>query len=566
MDWFDLLISCLCYIKKFQRSLEFHHSSEKNDGVILSELLLGLPGVSARQRGQLPEISVTAITQDSREVVPGSLFIAVKGIRADGHEFVSQAIENGAAALVLQRGRVPPEGLEVPVFEVDDTTAACHFLARRFYGDPSQRLLCIGVTGTNGKTSITFILEHLLTRAQIPAGVIGTIDNHIRDRVWPARQTTPEALQLQRRIAEMKAEGAQAVVMEVSSHALSQGRVEGVQFNIAVFTNLTRDHLDYHGSMKSYFEAKQKLFTDLLWKSFKVPLFAIVNIDDEWGRRLRVSSRAGLWTYGRRTANKPAAADFSFSISEMSFSGSRLELETPFGRCRGTIPLCGEHNAYNVTAAIAAMATVGFHPEQSLRWMEGFAGVPGRLQTVPNVAKNVFIDYAHTPDALEKVLMTLHQVRETSKAGGRIITVFGCGGDRDPGKRPLMVQIAENLSDEVILTSDNPRHEDPEKILDQMEAGAKSARGTQGSRSDPANSFAAHAPAKIRRQVDRKKAIGEALASCRPEDVVLIAGKGHELYQQVGEERIPFSDLAVVREFIGQVGALGTSAKQGLVK
>lgn len=481
----------------------------------------------------LPDVEVTHLTADSREVSPGSLFVAVQGETTDGHKYIEKAVSQGAVALIVNKSaQVGPQ--KIPVIAVDDTRIAQDFLARRFYDDPSQRMLCIGVTGTNGKTSTTYILEHILNSARVQVGVIGTINHHLGAHIWSTEHTTPEPILLQRRISEMNAEGAQALVMEVSSHALAQGRVRSLQFNIAIFTNLTLDHLDYHRTMENYFAAKQLLFSDLLWQSQKLPLFAIVNLDDKWGRKLRIAAKAGLWTYGQMFKGKSLESDFGFFADEMSFSGTHLQIETPFGTFQGDIPLCGLHNAYNVTAAVAAAAAAGISPEQSLRALGTFAGVPGRLQRVPGTDKNVFVDYAHTPDALEKVLMTLHQIRDQSATRGQIITVFGCGGDRDTSKRPVMAGIAERLSDHVILTSDNPRTEDPNAILDQIQLG-----------------FSPEGKSKIHREVDRRTAIEYAVQVCRPGDVVLIAGKGHEDYQQIGKDKLPFSDMGVVQEICG---------------
>lgn len=493
----------------------------------LRELMVNL--IKERSNA-LPETEVTHLTNDSRQVSPGSVFIAIKGDSSDGHKYVDKAVSQGAVAVIVNKGFGNSNG-SVPFIEVDDTREAQDYLARKFFGDPSHRMLCIGVTGTNGKTSTTYILEHILNSARIQTGVIGTINHHLGARTWETEHTTPEPITLQKRLSEMQEEGAKAIAMEVSSHALAQGRVRGIQFNIAIFTNLTHDHLDYHKTFENYFAAKQLLFTDLLWESSKIPLFAIVNRDDEWGRRLRVASKAGLWTFGQMFANQTLEADFGFIADEVSFSGTHLKIETPFGIFQGDVPMIGLHNCYNIIGAIAAAATVGVSPEQSLRSLATFTGVPGRLQRVPGTQKHVFVDYAHTPDALEKVLLTLHEIRNKSAHKGQIITVFGCGGDRDAQKRPVMGQIAEKLSDVVVMTSDNPRTEDPNVILDQISTGFTEKT-------------------KVHREVDRKKAIEYAVGVCRPGDVVLVAGKGHEDYQQIGTVKHPFSDVRVVQELL----------------
>lgn len=488
----------------------------------------------------LSAAEITHLTQDSRDVSPGTVFIAIRGRSADGHDFVGQVLEKGASAVVVDaafpRAAIEENMKNFPgaqFVQVENTRKAREILSLAFYRDPSQRLLCIGVTGTNGKTSITYILEHLLSHSRLQVGVIGTIDHHLGSKRWPTRHTTPDPITLQKRLFEMREEGAQVVTLEVSSHALDQGRIDGVRFNVVIFTNLTHDHLDYHRSMEDYFAAKQKLFTDHLWQSNKIPLFAIINTDDPWGRKLRVAGKAGLWTIGKNEKGRSRPADFLFSVKEMNFSGCHLSLETPFGPFEGEIPLCGIHNVYNVVSAIAAVATLGISPEQSLKAVRSFPGVPGRLQRVPGASKHVFIDYAHTPDALEKVLKTLVEIHANTSRLGQLITVFGCGGDRDAAKRPLMAQVAERWSDHVIVTSDNPRSEDPDKIIEEIHRG-----------------FSAEHRHKVHREPDRRKAIALALQLCRPGDVVLIAGKGHEEYQEVGREKFPFSDAQVARELL----------------
>lgn len=496
-----------------------------------------------RGMSQIPaELEIAALTTDSRQVKAGTLFIAVVGGNSDGHLFLDQALASGASALVIQKGRIARIDFSIPVIEVDDTRSFQATLARRFYRDPSQRLLCFGVTGTNGKTSVTYILEHLLNRASLPAGVIGTIDHHLQTHdqlmTWPSQHTTPDPILLQKRLFEMKALGAKAVAMEVSSHGLQQGRVDGMAFNTVIFTNLTRDHLDYHGTMNQYFEAKQLLFTDLLWTSGKMPLFAIINRDDSWGIKMRISSLAGLWTYGMHPES-----DFRYQLLHQDFEGAEFKLTTPLGELTGKLPFCGIHNVANVVAAIAGVASVGIGPEQAFKYLKDFSGVPGRLQRVStpiskSFEKHVFVDYAHTPDGLENTLKTLVDIRAGSSRKGKIITVFGCGGDRDKGKRPEMAQIAEKYSDLVVVTSDNPRTENPEKILADIDKGF-TPQGLQNRLS----------------QVDREKAIFTAIEKMQSGDVLLIAGKGHEQYQIFGTESRPFSDVEVAKKALDALGA-----------
>lgn len=511
----------------------------------LKELISVLPGAQIRNNAGAdhemdPEID--GITQDSRSVKLGSAFIAVVGGQSDGHQFLDAAIKAGASALIVQKNQIDKMSgfsSSVPVVEVEDTRGAQSRLARQLYRDPSHRMLCFGVTGTNGKTSITYILEHLLNRAGLPAGVIGTIDHHLNvdgeKTQWPSQHTTPDPILLQRRLKEMKDLGAKSLAMEVSSHGLDQGRVSGVAFNTVIFTNLTRDHLDYHASMEEYFQAKQKLFTDLLWESGKVPLFAVVNRDDPWGVRLRVSSKAGLWTYGTT-----AQADFRYQMKSQGFDGAEFLLTTPLGELTCKIPLCGIHNVANVVAAIAGVASIGVSPEQSIRFLRDFEGVPGRLQRVPDARDRfVFVDYAHTPDGLENTMKTVFDIRnqaalnEGSKSA-RVFALFGCGGDRDRGKRPQMAAIAEKYADRVIVTSDNPRSEDPAAILNEIDQG-----------------FSDQGKAKRVLELDRRKAIQQAVSEMRAGDVLVIAGKGHETYQIIGSETKAFSDFAEAKSALG---------------
>lgn len=495
------------------------------------------------------EVDVKNVVTDSRELAQGSVFVALRGTQRDGHEFIPQALAAGVAGIVAEEkalqalidaGKIPElsktnriQGPQPPIVLVEDSRAALDLLARRLFYDPSHRLLCFGVTGTNGKTSTVYLLEHLMNAASVPTGVLGTIDHHLGTDVWPSTHTTPDPVRLQGRLAEMKSLGAQAIAMEVSSHALDQRRADGIQFNTVIFTNLTRDHLDYHKTESLYFAAKQRLFSDLLWNSGKVPLFAIVNIDDPWGRKLRVSSQAGLWTFG-----ESSAADFRFQIESQDFSGMKFNLRSPFGDFTGQVPMIGRHNLYNAVGAVAAVASVGVGPAVSLRHLQDFPGVPGRLQRVADArGRFVFVDYAHTPDALENVLGTLTQIR--SQLAGkkpRLLTLFGCGGDRDKGKRPLMAQIAARFSDQVVVTSDNPRSEDPHSILSEIEKG-----------------FAVEDRGKVRLQVDRAAAIREILLAAETGDVVLIAGKGHELYQEIGGEKREFSDVAEAEKVLRQL-------------
>ena len=469
------------------------------------------------------------ICTDTRQVKIGCAFVAVQGQKFDSHSQLAQVVEHGAVVLIVEKDIVRPSlsAFKGLVLEVENSRVALALLAAKWFNNPSNEMLCFGVTGTNGKTSCTYMMEHLMNSVRIDCGVIGTVNHHLRDKVWPTEATTPGPLELHARLREMREAGARGLAMEVSSHALDQYRVSGVHFNVVMFTNLTRDHLDYHESMEQYFAAKQKLFSDLLWQSNKVPTFAVINVDDPWGRKLRIPAYAGLWTYGTS-----AHSDWRFKLLDMGYAITRFELQTPFGPYTASLPLCGVHNVYNAVGVIAAAAALGVPPEFSIQQMNLFKGVPGRLQVVSNSRQlNVLVDYAHSPDALENVLNSLVAVRQQSQAThSRIITVFGCGGDRDKGKRPQMAAIAEKKSDVVIVTSDNPRTEDPMAIINDILAG-----------------FDKMKPEVV---VDRRLAIGRALQICEPQDVVLIAGKGHEDYQIIGTEKTHFSDVEVASEIL----------------
>lgn len=474
-------------------------------------------------------LEISSVTQDTRQIKPGSLFVAIKGHKMDGHDYLDQAVQAGAVALVVQDPSKVPSSFSVPIQVVQDSRLALDQIASQFYDHPSRKMFCFGVTGTNGKTSITYMLEWILDGMKIPCGVLGTINHHLGKKVWPSEMTTPDSVALQARLSEMKEAGAKAVAMEVSSHALDQRRADAVEFNTAIFTNLTRDHLDYHSKMEDYFASKQKLFTDLLWKTVKNPHFAIVNTDDEWGARMKVAGSAVLWSYGA----KPEA-DFSYQVISVDFMRTDFLLKCPFGEFKSYIPMCGNHNVANAIAVIAAAASSGVPVDRALDILTQFPGVPGRLQMVPNdKALYVFVDYAHTPDALENVLLALNTVRKTSKSSSRIWTVFGCGGDRDKGKRPLMAKIAAKLSDFVMVTSDNPRTENPDAIIADILAGIE-----------------ANQKEKIFSQVNRKLALEKVIKEAAPHDVILIAGKGHEDYQIIGKEKLHFSDFETAKELL----------------
>lgn len=493
----------------------------------LQHLFSIFPGLPEEK---LSTLEVSGLFQDARQVIPGSVFVAVRGQKFDGHDFLPEAVSKGVAAVVVENRSKVPGNFSGFVLQVPDTRQALDILASRFYWDPSQELFCVGVTGTNGKTSITYLVESLLNEGGHKTAVMGTINHHLGPTVFPSSMTTPEPILLQSRLREFRNQGATALAIEVTSHALDQKRVDSIAFNTVVFTNLTHDHLDYHRSMKSYFESKQRLFTDFLWRTNKRPVHAVVNVGDAYGRKLRIAQPAELITYG------PQDADFTFQILNTDFSSTQFILKTPWSKDEINLPLCGAHNVQNAVAALAVGVSAGIKWPLLLKAIQQFPGVPGRLQVIPGFSRHVLVDYAHTPDALENVLTALQKVRSAKKAKNKISVIFGCGGDRDKGKRPVMAEIALKNSDRVIVTSDNPRNEDPLVIINEILQGI---------------------PASDRSQVtvlpDRAQAIRETISTSQPDDVILIAGKGHEDYQIIGGEKRPFSDFEIARTVLQEI-------------
>ncbi|HJU04454.1 MAG TPA: UDP-N-acetylmuramoyl-L-alanyl-D-glutamate--2,6-diaminopimelate ligase [Nitrospiraceae bacterium] len=475
-------------------------------------------------------IEIAAVTDDSRAANPGCLFVAVKGERVDGHAFIPQAVANGASALAAQSGVAAP-GSPVPTVALRDTKAALGILAARLHRDPSAQLRMIGVTGTNGKTTVTYLCKGILEAAGQGVGLIGTVAYQIGSERVHASHTTPGAVELQALLARMVDAGMKTAVMEVSSHALAMERTAGCEFDAAVFTNLTQDHLDFHADLEEYFQAKLRLFTGLSPAGAKTgPKRAIVNVDDPRGERVAQASRVPVWTYSLR---KPA--DIRAEEVHLSLSGTSFVVSTPHGRFPVESRLIGEHNVANMLAAIG----VGLHEGLSLETVrEGIhrvANVPGRFERVEAGQDfTVVVDYAHTDDALSRLLATAKTLRT-----GRIITVFGCGGDRDRGKRPKMGRVATRYSDVVILTSDNPRTEDALQILREVEVGVRDALDAS----------------RVRYEMipDRRQAIEAAVREARPGDMVLIAGKGHEDYQIIGSQRFHFDDREVAKDAIERV-------------
>lgn len=490
--------------------------------------LLSFSDLGTQSQSDALETEVTGLFFDARHVQQGSVFVAIKGTQTDGHKFINEAIQAGAIALIVEDSSAVPENYQGHVSVVPDSRQMLDLLAARFYDYPSQKLFCFGVTGTNGKTSITYLLEHILNTRHKSTGVIGTVNHRVGHKVWENQGTTPDPVTLQSRLNDFVQEGAVAAALEVTSHALDQRRADSVHFNTVIFTNLTHDHLDYHKDMKHYFESKQKLFTDLMWSSLKRPLFAVINIDDEYGRKLKLAEPVLGWTYGQ------SESDFQFKILKMNFTETEFELKTPLETIIVNVPLTGVHTIYNVVASLAAGLTCGITLEQGIKALADFKGIPGRLQKVVHPSsKTVFVDYAHTPDALENSLKSLIKVKADAQLSSQIFTVFGCGGDRDKTKRPKMAEIAARLSDYVFLTSDNPRTEDPMTILSDAEKGFSK---------DFKN---------YTKEVDRDKAIQQAINKAQAGDVILIAGKGHEDYQIIGTTKTHFSDYEVAEKYLG---------------
>jgi len=468
---------------------------------------------------------ITGITYDSRRVMPGNLFVAVRGEHTDGHRYVEAAIDRGAAAVVLeQKCGYNPRATRITVADARRSMALA---SARFYNQPSHQLKVVGVTGTNGKTTTAFMVKAILEAAGLAAGLLGTVQYEIGPRIIPAWRTTPESVEIQEMMNQMLRAGCSAVSMEVSSHALDQHRVESVDFDVAVFTNLSRDHLDYHGNLENYFEAKASLFTTL--GTMRKRGRAVLNADSEYGRRLiaRMGGENAVLTYGVSCDAVIHAQDI-----RVSADGTYFVVRTPRGTMPIALPLIGRYNVSNALAAIGAGLALDVELPLIEQALAQLRPVHGRLERVPvNEEFNVYIDYAHTEDALRNVLTTVSELTR-----GRLIVVFGCGGDRDKGKREPMGRAACELADFSILTSDNPRNEDPLGILAQIERGFPAA-------------------AKGRYQVipGRREAIERALVIARPGDSVLIAGKGHEAYQEFSDTVVPFNDRQVVEEHFHQI-------------
>lgn len=464
-----------------------------------------------RCKSSLPDLEITRVTADSRQVVPGCLFLCLKGMRFDGHDAAARAVEDGAAVIVCERDL----GLPCQIL-VEDTRRAYGPICSNFYGRPSEKMKLIGITGTNGKTTITYLIKHILESTGKKVGLIGTIHNEIGEMELPAKNTTPDPAELHVLFMRMAQAGCEYVVMETSSHALDQRRLEGCHFAVGVFTNLTRDHLDYHITMENYYQAKKLLF-DMCDT-------AVINVDDAYGRRLQKELSCKTLTF----STSSDAADFTAKNITCSARGSRFALVGHSSISRIEFPMPGEFAVSNAMAAATAARALGVGPEEVAFGLRNCPGVTGRAEILPTGTDYTVIrDYAHTPDGLEKILSAVRGF-----CNGRLVVLFGCPGNRDPGKRPQMAAAAARYADYIIITSDNPRDEDPEKILDDAMPGLAGFEGP------------------YERISDRYSAISRALDIARKDDILVLAGKGHEDYQVLGYGTIHFDEREVVLQLL----------------
>lgn len=479
-----------------------------------------------------PDPEISSLHLNSREVRPGGLFVAVPGLKVDGHEYIDSAVIRGAAAVISQK----PVALNVWNIEVENSRKALAALSSQFYGNPSEKMKIIGITGTNGKTTTAFIIEKILLQAGFSAGVIGTLNYRYCGKVFDVSMTTPESLDLQRILSDMLSEGVTHVVMEASSHAIFLNRIDACWMDVAVFTNLTQDHLDFHGNMEDYWQSKKKLFTEHLAKGPKKDkAIAVINCNDPQGKRL--------------FKELPSALSVGFDdhcqlwpeIIRKDQAGMKGVISTPEGMFKFETPLIGKYNVENILCAAGACLALGLPLNIIRSGIESVEFVPGRLQSIPNVVDRfVFVDFAHTPDALENVLHTLRTLTTD-----RIICVFGCGGDRDREKRPLMGHIAASLANICIITSDNPRFEDPVTIIEDILAGVR-MQGLQPYNPDDAIKLPSARGYFV--EPDRSRAIEMAIRISRHGDMILITGKGHETYQIIGKQKVPFDDRLIARK------------------
>jgi UDP-N-acetylmuramyl-tripeptide synthetase len=485
-------------------------------------LLELLSGIKQVQTYGITDVEVTGVAYDSRKVKPGNLFFCITGFKTDGHTYAKAAVENGASVLIVER---PVAEVDLPQIVVDNSRKSMAQISSAFYGHPTRKIKLIGITGTNGKTTTAFMVENILRAAGHKTGLLGTIECRIGDDVLPVERTTPESADLQRLFETMVRSGVTAAVMEVSSHAIDLMRVEACEFNAIVFTNLSQDHLDYHGTMEEYFSVKKRIFDDTIGSDVS----HIINIDDEYGRKLVVEhSRVNQIRYSVKEKTELCADKI-----ELKNDGSDFMLETSAEKLPVSIKLPGMYNIYNALAATGASLAVNVDLNTARAGLEELVRVPGRFERIDcGQDYDVIVDYAHTPDSLEKVLKAAREL--TSR---RLIAVFGCGGDRDRGKRPLMGKIAVDVSDYVVVTSDNPRSEDPDRIIADILEGINGVNG-----------------ALFEVVADRRMAIEQAISKAEKGDFVVIAGKGHETGQEIAGVKTPFDDVLITKELLKEIG------------
>ncbi len=495
--------------------------------MILNELTVG---VKIKRLLGSENVRILGIAHDSNQVGSDFLFAAIKGETTDGHAFISQAVERGASALLVET----VDGIElrdISVVVVDDCRSSLAQISSNFYNHPTKELKLVGITGTNGKTTTTYLLESILQTDNKNVGVIGTVEHRYQGAKITSNMTTPESIDLMALLRDMRNSGVEYVVMEVSSHALDKKRVQGCHFDTAVFTNLSQDHLDYHKTLDNYFKAKKSFFAEVLKKSVKRPISSVINVDDPYGRKLIKGSPGNLISYSLEDRHAQVFAD----EIELTNEGIVSKVRTPWGNIDIRSKLLGRHNLSNILAATASALSLGLSPDSIEKGVSSLSSIPGRLERVDNhLGITVLVDYAHTPDALKNVLQVARPLTK-----GRLILVFGCGGDRDPMKRPMMGRIGRKLSDILIVTSDNPRTEPPEKIIEDIEIGVFEGAFTGKT---------------YFRIVDRRSAIEKAIEIAGEGDTVLIAGKGHENYQIFGKVKSPFDDREVAKSKINEMG------------
>jgi len=504
----------------------------------LEQLLAGVNTV-AISGNILKDVSTVCYSADNCRA--DSLFVAIPGLKHDGHEFIGDAVARGANCIVHEKDlNLPPQ---ITAIKVTSSRRALGILAKNYFGNPSAGLVLIAVVGTNGKTTITYLLESILHAAGFKCGVLGTVNYRFNEKTFPAPNTTPESYELQKILRRMLDEGITHVIAEVSSHAIDLKRIDDCDFDLGIFTNLTRDHLDYHGTMENYFQAKKRFFSEVLPQSRKdYQKKMIINADDQWGRLIMTETRLPALSYGIDGDSGVKAVAY-----ELTLAGIKAEINIPSGSLSVQSPLIGKFNLYNIMAAAGASLLLRVPPSLIKDGIEKMSYVPGRMESVKtNSGVHVFVDYAHTDDALRRVLQNLTLLKEK-----RIITVFGCGGNRDRGKRPLMGEAAVDYSDLTIVTSDNPRMEDPAVIIGEIEEGIdqKKVRKLDFNRLEITNGV--HSYAVI---PDRKKAIEAAISMAGSRDIVLIAGKGHEDYQIIGGQKIPFDDRIIAGQALKMRG------------